>query len=408
MALYGVITHDSRVLREAETLSRAGHTVTVFCLSGSPPESAPFRTVAGVPRRSGVLPDGSSPFLAGRASSFWAKLAGRIRWVVGYAQNIRAWGRWAVATAGDVDVWHAHDLTGLIAVGPAARAPCRLVYDSHEIYLETGTAARLPGPFRRVLSSVEGLLTRRAVALVTVNETFAEVLERRLRPRRTVIVRNCPPRWSPPNPPTLRLREAAAVPEAHPLVLYHGEFGPNRGLEQLAEAMLAGGLERAHLIFLGFGTLRAALDRLAAEARFDGRIHVLGPVPPGDLLEMIAGADVDAIPFQHSTLNHWLCTPNKLWESLTAGTPVVVSDFPAMRRIVRDDPAGPLGEVCDGADPASIGAAIHSVLGQDLLGRDVLRERCLTAARERWNWETESIGLLDLYAGIARDGRSHG
>ena len=363
MALYGTVTHDSRVLREAETLSRAGHTVTIFCLPGTPPEGAPFRTVARAPSRSSVLPDGSSPFLAERESSLWVRLAGRIRWVVGYSLNIRAWGRWAVATAGDVDVWHAHDFTGLMAVGWAVRAPCRIVYDSHEIFLETGTAALLPGPLRRLLSALEGLLARRAVALVTVNEACAEVLQRRLRPSRTIIVRNCPPRWTPPDPPSSRLRDAVAVPETHPLVLYHGAFLRHRGLEELAEAMLVSGLERAHLIYLGFGSHRAAVDRLAADPRFDGRIHVLDAVPPNELLEMIAGADVDAIPLQHSTLNHWLCTPNKLWESLTARIPVVVSDFPAMRRIVRDDPAGPLGEVCDPADPGSIGAAIRSYSG---------------------------------------------
>jgi hypothetical protein len=75
MALYGVITYDSRVLREAESLAHAGHTVTIFCLSGTPPEGVPFRTVTGAPSRSSVLPDGSSPFLGVRPRTSWARLA---------------------------------------------------------------------------------------------------------------------------------------------------------------------------------------------------------------------------------------------------------------------------------------------------------------------------------------------
>jgi len=67
MALYGDVTYDSRVLREAETLAQAGHSVTVYCLSGSAPEGVPFKVVARAPKGSSVLPDGSSPFL--RASS---------------------------------------------------------------------------------------------------------------------------------------------------------------------------------------------------------------------------------------------------------------------------------------------------------------------------------------------------
>jgi glycosyltransferase involved in cell wall biosynthesis len=190
-------------------------------------------------------------------------------------------------------------------------------------------------------------------------------------------------------------------------VLYHGAFVRHRGLEELAEAMLAPGLERAHLVFLGFGRERDVVDRLARDARFDGRVHVVDAVPPSALLDMIVGADVDAVPLQKSSMNHWLCTPNKLWESLTAGVPVVVSDFPAMRRIVLDDPDGPLGEVCEPADPGSIGAAIRAILSLDPEERAALRERCHQSALTRWNWETESVGLLALYQELpAEQGRA--
>ena len=110
-------------------------------------------------------------------------------------------------------------------------------------------------------------------------------------------------------------------------------------------------MERHHLAILGFGSIRDELEAMAAEPRFGGRVHVLPAVPPDDVVDWVGSADVDVIALERSTLNHWLCTPNKLWESLTAGTPVVVSDFPVMRRIVMDDPAGALGTVCDPVDP---------------------------------------------------------
>ena len=400
MALYADVTFDSRVQREAETLCGAGHTVTIYCLSGTAPAGAPYRVVAHRPDRSSVLPDGSSPFLKASAASLPARLASRARWVVGYLRNVRAWGRWAVAAAGDVDVWHAHDLTGLMAVGPVVKPPVRLVYDSHEIFVETGTAARLPGPVRRLLRAYEGRLARRAVALVTVNERYGDVLTRRIRPRRTVIVRNCPPRWTPPAEPSTRLRAAAGVPAAVPLILYHGAFARHRGIEQTAEAMLEPGLETAHLVLLGFGGTKPEVEKLVADPRFGGRLHMIDAVPPGELLEWVSGADVDVIPLQHSTLNHWLCTPNKLWESLAAGIPVVVSDFPSMRPVVLDDPAGLLGAVCDPADPASIAAAIRVVTDPSPDERAAMRARCLDVAHTRWNWETESSALVELYAGL--------
>jgi glycosyltransferase involved in cell wall biosynthesis len=398
MALYGDVTYDSRVMREAETLSNAGHTVTIYCLAGSPPGDAPYRVVAHTPRGSSVLPDGSSPFLASASQSAIKRLIARVRWLGGYARTVRRWGRWAVAAAGDdVDVWHIHDLTGLVAVAPLIRAPRRLVYDSHEIFLETGTGVRLPTPLRRLIAAYERRLARRAEALITVNEGCAEVLEQRLRPRRTIVVRNCPPRWTPPASPTSRLREAAAVPASSPLILYHGAFMASRGIEELAEAMLAPGLERAHLALLGYGPLGASLADLAGESRFDGRLHILDAVSPRELLGWVSGADVDVIPIQHSTLNHWLGTPNRLWESLAAGVPVVVSDFPVMRRVVLDDPDGPLGTTCDPARPESIAAAIRAIIERPPPELAALRARCLKAAHARWNWESEGGRLLELY-----------
>lgn len=400
MALYGDLTYDSRVMREAETLSAAGHKVTIFCLSGQPAAGALFRTVAYMPREASVLPDGSSPFLSASNASIVRRVTARVRWILGYQRTLRSWGLWAVAAAGPVDVWHAHDLTGLMAVGPVVRSPCRLVYDSHEIFLETGTGARLPRVLRRVLSAYEGRLARRAVALVTVNEGYAMVLGKRLRPHRTILVRNCPPRWTPPVEPSARLRQAAGIPASKPLVLYHGGFSAQRGIEELAEAMLVPGLESAHVVLLGYGPSRPGLEELARDPRFGGRLHVLDAVPPGELLNWVAGADVSVIALQRSTLNHWFCTPNKLWESLAVGIPVVVSDFPVMRRIVMDEPAGALGGVCNPACPELIASAIRAIVELPADERARLRARCLQAAHDRWNWETESSRLVELYREI--------
>jgi glycosyltransferase involved in cell wall biosynthesis len=279
-------------------------------------------------------------------------------------------------------------------------ASAQLIYDSHEIFLETGTAARLPRPARRLLGAYERRLVRRATALVTVNDEYAAVLRRRVRPARIVIVRNCPPRWEPPAEPPSELRRAAGLTDDEPLLLYHGSLTQHRGIEQLIEAMLEPGLEAAHLVLLGFGGAREELATRVADPRLGGRVHLLPAVPPGRLLDWIAGATIDVIPLQRSTLNHWLCTPNKLWESIAAGVPVVVSDFPAMAPIVLDDDHGALGATCDPASPEAIAVAVRRLLDAAPAERAALRARCLAAAHDRWNWERESARLVELYAAL--------
>ena len=322
-----------------------------------------------------------------------------LSWLVWWRWAVLGWARDAGAAAGRASVHHGHDLTALpAAVRAARRDGGQAVYDSHEIFVDSGLNAERPRWARALLRLLERRWARRTAALVTVNAAYAEVIAKRIRPRRTVVVHNCPPRWDLPEPPSSRLRDATGLGADTPIVLYHGAFSLHRGLAELAEAMLQPGLEGAHLVYLGYGGQRPLVDRLVADPRFGSRLHVVDAVAPDDLLEAISGADVDAIPLQHSTLNHWLCTPNKLFESLAAAVPVVVSDFPVMAGIVRDDPAGPLGEVCDPADAASIGAAIRRILDRPPADRAAVRSRCHEAAERRWNWETEAIGLVDLYA----------
>jgi glycosyltransferase involved in cell wall biosynthesis len=71
-----------------------------------------------------------------------------------------------------------------------------------------------------------------------------------------------------------------------------------------------------------------------------------------------------------------------------------------MRRIVIDDPDGPLGAVCDPTDPAAIASAIRSLLDLDEPARAALRARCLRAAHARYAWEMQLEVLLATYASL--------
>ncbi len=402
MAVYGDITYDSRVRREAATLARAGYHVRLVCLGddgapGSLPDGVDVvvrrpTLTAVVPRSANSYPDGAG----GRV----ARAARRVRWLGEYAVNVWAWGGLVRSACGRVDIWHLHDLPALAAVLPGLEADVPVVYDTHELFLEAGTAARLPAFLRRLMRIYERRLVGRASAVVTVNDGLAQVLRRRYAPRRIAVVHNCPNRWEPSAPRPTVLRDVAGIEPEASVVLYHGSFGDRRGIEQLMDAVLRPGLERAHLVLLGYGDRHEQYRSLSADPRWGGRLHVLDPVPPGELLSWVASANVGAMPIQRSTLNHYLSTPNKLFECLAAGVPVVASDFPAMRRIVTNDPDGPLGALCDPARIDSIAAALRHVLELDESEATAMRARCTAAARERWNWEHESGALTDLYADL--------
>ncbi len=305
------------------------------------------------------------------------------------------------AHLGTFDVWHAHDFAGLVAVASSRPRRAALVYDVHDLFTETGTGVRLPGPLRWALRRYERQLVRNVDLVVAVNDGLADFIQEQCHPRSIVVVHNCAPTWSPPTHRPDLIREAARIPREAPVILYHGLLSANRGVDRLCESLLEPGLDGAHVALLGFGQNRDRLRDLADQPRFAGRIHLLDPVPPAELMPWVASADVGAMAMPRATLNLYLSTPNKLFECLAAGVPVVVSDFPAMRRIVLDDPLGPLGAVCDPSVVQDVARALRHILGMDARARDDLRRRCATAARERWNWESESGALLAAYGRLA-------
>ncbi|HLO34785.1 MAG TPA: glycosyltransferase [Candidatus Deferrimicrobium sp.] len=456
MYVFNDARNDARVMREAASLAAAGHEVTVMAraANGAPLPDREVRdgvTIVRIPvptrsrllwqwlrapwtlrrpwfdavrgslrrRRSpvesaaavgwlAVLGLASLPWLAIRLSTHLVLSRARpaagssdLDWLAWWRLVVLAWAGSAAAAAPPSDVQHGHDLSGLEAAGRARRRlGGRLVYDSHEVFVEAGSAALRSRVIKSLLSRSERAWSRGAVALVTVNDSVARELGRRLRPARTVVVHNAPERWDPPATPPDLIRAATGIPAASPITLYHGGFSAHRGLEELAAAILEPRMDRVHAVYLGYGAMRQDLDRLAADARFGGRLHVLDAVPSGDLGRWIASADVGVMVIQPSTLNHRLSTPNKLFECLAAGIPVVASDFPEMRSIVCDDPLGPLGEVCPPADPAAIARAIRSIIERSPDERTILRARCLAAAHGRWNWETEVAGLIALYSDL--------
>jgi glycosyltransferase involved in cell wall biosynthesis len=130
-------------------------------------------------------------------------------------------------------------------------------------------------------------------------------------------------------------------------------------------------------------------------------VFLVPPVPPSELLEWTASADVTVMAIQPSSLNHHYTTPQKLFESLAAGVPVVASDLPGMAGIVR---ANGVGLTVDPTSPPAIAAAIRELLDAPDDERQAMRERVLAVAHARYNWEAQVETLMGVYARLVPAG----
>jgi len=242
-----------------------------------------------------------------------------------------------------------------------------------------------------------------AAALTTVTEPMADEVARRFGVTRPTVVMNCRPRWRPdePMPDGGRLRAAvvAAGGAANaPILLYQGAFREDQGIEELLEALDGTGLRGVPLVavFLGFGRLEGRLRAVAADA--PGRVVILPPVPSAELLEWTAGADLAFVGAPPKTINLGLTIPNKLFESLMAGVPVVVAGGTAVARLVRD---GDVGIVVEPWSVPTLETALAMALAAPADVRSARRRRARAIALERYNWETEQAGLVSLYRRLA-------
>ncbi|HEX5466233.1 MAG TPA: glycosyltransferase [Candidatus Limnocylindrales bacterium] len=298
----------------------------------------------------------------------------------------------ARAAAPPADIYHGMAFMGVpVALDLATRHKARAVYDARDIYLEARNLARQRGPVRWFLGRMERGWARRSAAVVTVNDAYADVMAGRFGAR-PLVVMNCSARFEPPDPPEHRFHDALGLAPGTPVVLYHGGLFPERGIEQLIAAVRE--LDEVVLVLMGYGVLEPELRARAAGPELGGRLHILPAVPPHELHAWVASADVAAMPIQPSTLNHRLTTPNKLFEAMTAGVPIVASDLPGMATIVR---AVGAGELVDPTDPPAIAAAIRDLLSAPDGAKAALRARELEAVRTTYNWDAQVEKLFALY-----------
>ena len=325
-----------------------------------------------------------------------ARDPGRLRGYVRRARiflMIRSHRRRGLAVSPPADVYHGMAYMGIsVALALGRRHRAKVVYDSRDIYMVAANLARLRGPIKSVLARLERGWARAADRVVTVNRPYAEELARRFGVEMPAIVMNCSYRYDPPAPAPRRFHEALGLDPATRVVLYQGGFSRGRGVEQLIEAIHH--VPNAVLAVMGYGAMEADFRAAAAAEANRGLVHVLPAVPPTELLDWVASADVVGVLFQHDTLNNYLSTPNKFLEAMAAGVPTVCSDHPGMGPIAR---ATGCGIPVDPTDIEAIAGAIRSIVDATPDDRAAGRARALAAAHEIYNWETQVQALLDEY-----------
>jgi glycosyltransferase involved in cell wall biosynthesis len=391
----------SRALRTARSLTGAGYEVEIAAVDepGVPREERDGEIVIRryVPERESRL----------------TRLPGihQARQLALWPEADRGWYRTLRRQVRPADLYHAcgYRTVGIaLELAAAARRQTggparagRVIYDVIDVQLETQAYQELPGLVRTVHDARERRWIRGVDAIVTVNQAIADHIARAwsLAEPPTVLL-NCPPRWTPPAVRPTHLREVTGIPPERTVVLFIGKLARQRGLDEAGEAVLR--LSDAALVLMGFGAWEERYRERDRDPRFAGRHFTIPPVHPDAVPEWTASADVSIVAVPPNSLNQRLVSPTKFWESLTAGTPVVVGpDLEVMREILAADD---LGASADADDPAAYAKALGSVVDRPPAERLAMRDRCLRVARDRYNWETTVQPYLALVGRLVPTG----
>jgi len=326
----------------------------------------------------------------------------RLLEVLANARRAAPWAQVVVGSAPETDIFHAQSLVVLPVVRNAARRlGVRFVYDVADYHTEAARLARMPWLMRELVRRRERDWARDASGLLAVSDPVADLVVRRWGVPRPTVLWNCPPAWRADEPGPVdsdRIRAATGIEPERPVVLYQGGFSVDRGVEELVEAATQARLMElgAAVVFMGYGRLETFIaDAVSAHP---GRVYLLPAVRPDDLLPWTASADVCFVGQPPRTLNQRMNLPNKLFEALMAGVPVVVSEGNEQCRLATAEGVG----LCVDIDaPAAIAAACADLLSAPPEEQRALRARCRSVALEKYSWEHTATGLLALYRKLA-------
>ncbi len=283
-------------------------------------------------------------------------------------------------------IW-ANDLDTLLPARIAGlRRGIPVVYDSHEFFTEAEGLSKRPLQ-RLVWLVVERLTMPSCKSVITVNDSIADALAARY-PRgrfgRPFVVRNMPMRQPHPIAPDRSLWDRYGVPTERPIVLMQGAFiDRDRGGKVAVSALEH--LSEVTLVFIGAGSeFDWAVEQ---QPKWNGRLHCIPKLPYTELVPLTASADVGLSLDQGLYGNFYLSLPNKLFDYIHAGLPVVATDLPEVSRIVN---AHEVGQITPSSSPEAIADTIRSVLATP---RATWRTRCELAAQVL-NWESDSTHIL--------------
>jgi glycosyltransferase involved in cell wall biosynthesis len=286
-----------------------------------------------------------------------------------------------------VDVLHANDLDTLLANWMAKLFRRKhLVYDTHEYF--TGVPEIQNKPIvKKTWTAIEKMIFPKLNYVFTVNDSIANLYEKEYGIKIKVL-RNFP--VATPLIKSKSKRELGLPNDKKIVILQGGGINVDRGSEELLEAIALS--DELFLCIVGDGDVIEVLKKRSCEKDLKDKLMFTGLLPYNEMMQYTMNANVGVSLDKDTNINHKFSLPNKIFDYLKAGIPVVVSDLKEVATIVKQYK---IGKVIPNHLPKSI---LNSIL--EVIENTSLYE--IQAAQKKLIWKNEEPVLLALYEELVK------
>jgi glycosyltransferase involved in cell wall biosynthesis len=361
------ICHDQRVLKIADTVSRLGCEITLI------------GRVSGDCCKTSVVPFRTKRFrmLFKRGFLFYKFFNIRLFFFLLFH-------KFDLLVANDLDTLFPNFIVSKLK-------HLTLVYDSHEYF--TGVAEIQNRPFVKwVWKSIEKIVFPLLTNVMTVSDSIAVQYETEYG-FRPVTIRNC-------SRSTREIESFSKVElgvnKDHLLLILQGTgINVDRGGEELIDAV--GETENVSLLFIGAGDKIDFLRNKVIELNLSDRIKFFPKVPWDELMKFTKSADAGMSLDRASNINYRFSLPNKLFDYISAGIPVITGDLPEVNKIVKENKCG---IIIPSVTPEEIAKAIRKLQENPGLLSELKTNAAI--ASESINWESESVKVTEFYSSVIK------
>lgn len=293
-----------------------------------------------------------------------------------------------------VDVLYSNDLDTLPANFLASKLKfnTRLIYDTHELFTEVPELENRRFA-KNIWLKIEEYIFPKLNHVLTVNDSIANIYGAKYGKSLTII-RNVPEKYKNENALS---KSQLGLPEDKFIVIIQGSgLNIDRGIEEAVLSMQF--IDNALLILVGHGDVIPKAKEMVVQKQLEEKVKFYDKRPYLEMMHLTSNANLGLTLDKPLNDNYKFSLPNKLFDYIQAGIPILSSDLIELKKIIEHYN---IGSFVKKVSPEEIAESINFLIKNPSILKQY-KKNCISAA-ELENWNFEKLKLKKLFQDLEMD-----